>query len=140
MKDLNTIISIFAIIISVFALIHTYTRGRWETQLKIAQLRSDLLTRIMKLESEYADTIRKYRYLLDIAERDSLPIVSDISKLINNYKGYLKLTQGYYSDFLNKEYSAKFIVDVSHHIDTMRVTVEVETRQLQEKVEKNEVM
>ncbi len=139
MKDINTWISVSALIISLAAFIHTLTRGISESKLIAAQLRSDLLTRIVKLKLEYEQEINHFYYLLELAKRNDMPQVSDILKLIETYQEYVENTQEHYNSlFQDKSYSSKLLVDIGHHIDALRAKVEYETKDLQEQVNKVE--
>ena len=140
MSDSNTWISISALVISVIAFIHTFTRSISQSKLEAAQLRSDLLTRIIKLKLEYEQEINHLYYLSEIAQRNNMAESKEIFNLIKIYQGYVKSTQEHYNGiFKQKTNDSKFIVDIGHHIDSLRAKVESETRNLQEqrnKVEK----
>ena len=139
MDNLSNWISLAALVISVSAFLHTWTRSVTESRLDRAQARSDLLTRIVELKLEYEQEVNHLIYLADLAARNGMEDAIELMALAEKYREFVAKTQKHYDGLFNdKTCSKKELIEMGHHIDALRARVNTENSRIRERTRKIE--
>jgi len=133
MENASIWISLAALAVSFFALIHSIFNSSSQRELEIVGERSDLLTRIVELKLEYEQEIRHLSWLVDVAYKLELPNANEMTKIIVSYKEFVSLTQKHYDELraIPKVTKTK-LLEMGHHIDSLRARVKTETERAKE--------
>jgi len=114
---------------------YSLKRGISESRLKRAQLRSELLTKIIELKFEYEKEVNHLYELADLAHRNNKYDVNEFVELAQIYKKFVAMSQGHYDKLMkNKTMRKTRLLEMEHHIDSLHARVKVETARIKDKI------
>ncbi len=135
MDKLSNWISFAALIVSISTFCYSLKRGISGSKLERTQLRSDLLTKIIKLKLEYEQEVNHLYYLADLAHRNNKSEAQEFIELAQKYKKFVTMTQGRYDKLMEKKTISKTkLVEMEHYIDSLRARVKVESERVKDKI------
>lgn len=140
MNEYSLIISISAIVISGLTFLHTVFTAATKRKLDLIVTKTELLTDIVNLRLEYEQELNNLKWLKELAVKINNERADLVDNEIETYESYIKKTREHYESLLKTKYpTAEALLNMAHHVESLKAQIKAENfslLEIKEKIEK----